>query len=163
LLLGGTDPKYYEGTFVYSEVIYPSYWLVGADYVYVNGKILYTCDFTCPTVIDTGTSIIAGPPYILDPVINAIGNVSLDCSNVKSLPPIAFSLSGHYLEIPASVYVIQYTTNSGVQCILGIESSWEIAPLLILGDPFLRQYYSVYDRDKNVVGFAKAKHPAGYY
>lgn len=51
LLLGGTDPKYYEGTFVYSEVIYPSYWLVGADYVYVNGKILYTCDFTCPTGI----------------------------------------------------------------------------------------------------------------
>jgi cathepsin D len=158
LLLGGTDPQYYTGDFVYSQVVFPSYWLVGADYLAVGGNIVYVCDFTCPTVIDTGTSIIVGPPYILDPMVNAIGNVSLDCSNVNKLPTISFSLSGHVLSVPPSVYVLQLPTGSGTQCVLGIESTWEIAPFLILGDPFLRQYYTVYDRDKDVVGFALAKH-----
>lgn len=51
LLLGGTDPQYYTGDFVYSQVVFPSYWLVGADYLAVGGNIVYVCDFTCPTGI----------------------------------------------------------------------------------------------------------------
>lgn len=32
-----------------------------------------------------------------------------------------------------------------------------VGPLAILGDAFLRRYYSVYDLGKNTVGLAKAK------
>lgn len=32
-----------------------------------------------------------------------------------------------------------------------------VGPLAILGDAFLRRYYSIYDLGKNTVGLAKAK------
>mmetsp|Transcript_33535 Transcript_33535/g.96370 ORF Transcript_33535/g.96370 Transcript_33535/m.96370 type:complete len:115 (+) Transcript_33535:255-599(+) len=31
-------------------------------------------------------------------------------------------------------------------------------PLFIFGDPFLRKYYTAYDREKNRIGFAVASH-----
>jgi hypothetical protein len=39
LTLGGRDPKHYSGnSFVWADVVVPSYWLVGNDEIYVGGK-----------------------------------------------------------------------------------------------------------------------------
>ena len=51
------------------------------------------------------------------------------------------------------------TEVGAVVCQLGIQA---INPLLsgelwILGDPFLRKYYTIFDREKNRVGFTRAK------
>jgi hypothetical protein len=35
-----------------------------------------------------GTSIIAGPPYAINPVIEKIGHVAPDCSNRHTLPEV---------------------------------------------------------------------------
>jgi hypothetical protein len=76
-------------------------------------------------VIDTGTSIIVGPPYILDPVIKAIGPVKSDCSNLNSLPTIAFNLGGvtggAVLPLEPTYYVLKEETSPGVfECELGM-------------------------------------------
>ena len=163
LIFGGTDPAHYSGAFVYADVLLPSYWLVGAENVYARGHVAYKCPLEyCPMVIDTGTSILVFPPYIGDPLLKAIGTVQPDCSNVHTLPTIAFSLGGisggAVLNLTADYYVLRLPAASGaVTCVLGIETSWLVAPLSILGDPFLRAYYSVYDRANNRVGFAPAK------
>jgi len=160
IIFGGVDQKYYSGDFLYSTVYIPSYWLIGTESFYVNGQIIYKClAGYCPTVVDTGTSIIIGPPYMLDPLINAIGPVAPDCSNLHSLPTIAFEINGNQFTLTPDYYVIK----DGGQCELAIESSYLITPFLILGDPFLRAYYTVFDRDQSRVGFAVAKHPNGYY
>jgi hypothetical protein len=164
ITFGGRDSSRFNGSLVWADVLLPSYWLVGNDEILVNGKTAFTCPLDyCPTVIDTGTSIIVGTPLYLDPIIKMIGKVESDCSNVASLPTIAFTLGGitggAVLPLTSEYYVVKVETAPGVfECQLGIESSWEIAPLMILGDVFLRAYYSVYDRTNNRVGFAPALH-----
>jgi len=157
ILFGGIDQQYYTGNFSYASVLLPSYWLVGMESVSVNGNPIMKCPVDyCPTVIDTGTSIILGPPYEADQLVNEIGPVNEDCSNVDSLPTISFSVGGTELPLTPDIYVLKIVSSNGTQCILGIESSWAVAPLWILGDPFLRAYYTVFDRANYRVGFAKA-------
>jgi len=164
ITMGGTDPKRYTGSFEWADIIVPSYYLVGADEIKVNGQVTHKCFLSyCPCVIDTGTSIIAGAPYILDPIIKAIGKVESDCSNMHTLPKVSFGLGGFsggkQLEIGPEYYVIKLETSPGkYECQLGMESSYAIAPLLILGDVFLRAFYTVFDQGNNRVGFATAVH-----
>jgi len=123
----------------------------------------------CPTVIDTGTSIIVGPSYLVDPLIKAVGTVNKDCSNIKSLPTLAFTFNpplaqrraglGTTLPLTPDYYVLRVETKRGVECVLGIEAADAVAPFLILGDPFLRAYYSVYDAAHFQISFAPAVQP----
>lgn len=51
-----------------------------------------------PRLAPTGTSIIAGPPYAINPVIKQIGYVAPDCSNRDTLPAVRGHRSRALLE-----------------------------------------------------------------
>merc|ERR1712216_415925 len=89
-----------------------------------------------------------------------IGTVNPDCSNVKSLPVISFSINGKDFDLGPDFYVIRQTDGGKVQCQVGIEPMDALPGMWILGDPFLRKYYTVWDADQNRVGFALAKQPS---
>jgi hypothetical protein len=103
----------------------------------------------------SGTSVICGPPPVMDPIIKQT-NVSADCSNIDSLPPISFSIGGVDFELTAKQYVIQLADNSCELGLMSFDAGEGIFPIWILGDTFIRAYYTVFDRDNNVVSFAKA-------
>jgi len=165
LILGGTNKLYYTGKITYVPVskaaaILP-YWLVSASDIQVGGQSTKACNgfIGCLMVVDTGTSVIAGPPKAVDALIKPIGNVSSDCSNVHTLPTITFTMAGQDYDLGPEFYVIRASDGNGnVQCQLGIEGVNAGAPIWILGDPFLRKYYTVWDKDSNRVGFAPALH-----
>jgi len=160
VLFGEVDSKFYKGSIVYATVFLPSYWLILMGDMVVGGKTINSCEFDgeCLAVVDTGTSIIVGPTYDIQPVLDAIGNVSADCSNVKNLPTIGFNIGGTVLKLGPEYYVIKVPNNeTGVmECVLGLEGSDLVAPLWILGDPFLRAYYTIFDKSVMPyrVGFA---------
>jgi|ERR1711935_19846 len=164
LVLGGVDQQFYSGDFTYlptakAAAILP-YWLLSASDIKVGGKSSHSCNFLlgCYFVVDTGTSILAGPPKAANALIAKVGNVSADCSNVHTLPTLSFTFGGKDFDLEPEFYVIRAPDDTGkVQCQIGIEAMDAGVPIWILGDPFLRKYYTVWDADSKRIGFSLAK------
>jgi len=161
------------------------YWLIRASSFNFKGKDGAPGKNMCPApagcqfVVDTGTSILVGPKNRIAPLIdyiNATGMIAKDgtmpCAYAKTLPTLTFSLdvlpgSGKTVDytLEPDFYVLRGQTSLGdsssagdIVCQLGIQS---LNPLLsgelfILGDPFLRKYYSRFSRAHDRVGFTEA-------
>jgi hypothetical protein len=155
---GEIDSKYSDNEFTYVSVLFDSYWLVRMSKISVNGKVVHSCFLSsCPTVIDTGTSLIVGPASEVNSLIAAIGTVNSDCSNINSLPNISFNMNDHEFSVAPEYYVLREQTSSGINCTVGISSMDGNPGLWILGDTFIRAYYTVFDKGGNRVGFAPVK------
>lgn len=168
LTLGGTNSDFYTGDFSYVPLAKAAsvlpYWMVSASDIKIGGESTKACGWLlgCESVVDTGTSVIAGPPDAMNTIVAKIGKVEEDCSNAKSLPTVTFSIGGHDFDLEPDFYVIRAKDDSGKeQCQLGMQGINAGAPLWILGDPFLRKYYTVWDKDNSRVGFAVAKQSEG--
>lgn len=167
LILGGTDSSFYTGDFNYVSLsrtakVLP-YWMISASDIEVGGTSTSACGWLlgCQSVVDTGTSVLAGPPKAVQKITDQIGEVKQDCSNVKSLPTITFKFSGHAFDLEPDFYVIRAQNEKGAEeCMLGFQGINAGAPIWILGDPFLRKYYTVWDAEQQRVGFALAKSPS---
>lgn len=164
LTLGGTDDSYHAETFHYAPLVSQNngYWMVSASDVKLGGASTGACDGSngCLMVVDTGTSIFVGPPKDMDSIIKQVGTVSADCSNTATLPTITLTFNGKDFDLGPDFYVVRVKDeNTGqIQCESGLASMDIGMPLWILGDPFLRKYYTVWDADQMRVGFALAKH-----
>ncbi|XP_073472026.1 gastricsin-like [Aquarana catesbeiana] len=161
---GGVDQNYYSGQIYWTPVTSETYWQIGIQGFSVNGQATGWCSQGCQGIVDTGTSLLTAPQSVFSSLIQSIGaqqdqngQYAVSCSNIQSLPTISFTISGVSFPLPPSAYVLQQ--NSGY-CTIGIMPTYLPSqngqPLWILGDVFLRQYYSVYDLGNNQVGFAAA-------
>merc|ERR1719253_495130 len=135
------------------------FWQVPLDAVSLHGKRLASGG-NASALLDTGTSLLAGPPDVVNSLLDQL-NVASNCSNYASLPDISFVIGGRTLSLSPQDYVDRDI--SGTDCTLPLMTQ-DVkpgeGPVWILGDPFLRKYYTVYNRDKKEVGFAIAAHGA---
>jgi hypothetical protein len=157
----GTYRKEHIATSLFwAPVTVPGYWQVQMEDVVLAEKHQGFCtgDHKCQVAVDTGTSLLAGPSDVVDSLVEQL-RVEEDCSNLNDLPELGFIVGKHVLTLSPSDYVAQTTDG----CSLGL-MSLDIpppkGPLFIFGDPFLRKYYTVYDRKHMRVGFALARHAA---
>jgi len=141
----------------WAPVTVPGYWQVAMDDITLGNNKLGLCSSQkCQVAVDTGTSLLAGPTDVVSALVEKL-QVADDCSNLQSLPDLGFIVGDHILNLKAEDYVAQHSAG----CSLGL-MSLDIpppkGPLFIFGDPFLRKYFTVYDRQNMRVGFALAKH-----
>ncbi|XP_024892949.1 lysosomal aspartic protease-like [Temnothorax curvispinosus] len=93
LILGGSNFAHYEGEFTYVNVTHKAYWQFTMDKVQINGNNL--CANGCQTIVDTGNSLIAGPPFDIAVINREIGvndDGTVDCNEISNLPDINFVL-----------------------------------------------------------------------
>ncbi|XP_062298162.1 pepsin A-like [Scomber scombrus] len=154
---GGVDPNHYYGPITWIPLSNELYWQITVDSVTVNGQVV-ACNGGCQAIVDTGTSLIVGPQSSISNINSHVGASSqngdyrVDCNNIAQMPDVTFHIHGQEFTIPASAYVRQsqyYGCRTGFGG--GGDSLW------ILGDVFIRQYYSIFSRSQNMVGLAQAR------
>jgi cathepsin D len=157
LVLGGVDSTLYTGEFSYHTLMSDTYWEITVDDLTVGGK---KQGFSgVKGVVDSGTSLLVGDTKFMNKIIDEIGAVKADCSNIASLPEISFVINGQDYTLSANDYVLKITSGGQTECMLGIQAMTLPAHLegvVIMGDIFIRKYYTHFDYANNRVGFALA-------
>jgi hypothetical protein len=150
LVLGGIDPAFNSTPFAYVPLVNDTYWIINMDAVEMGGKAFNKDNMMA--IIDTGTSLIVGPKEWLDEITAGFPS-KLNCTNTEQYPTFQVTLGGNNYEIPPSYYIIQ----DGNSCLLGIRGMdlpSYFGNTIILGDVFIRRYYTHFDFGGQQVGFA---------
>mmetsp|Transcript_43512 Transcript_43512/g.93188 ORF Transcript_43512/g.93188 Transcript_43512/m.93188 type:complete len:478 (-) Transcript_43512:451-1884(-) len=153
---------------VYEE----GYWQFQIEDVTVDGKSLGLCKKygkrQCQGVLDTGSSLMMGPESDLSMMLKALTfekDTQMDCKKDQKFPSLGFTVGGKHFEMEPDDYIDR--TSEGHTD--GLESCWAHlmpvrdtgrGPIFVLGMPFLRAFYTVYDIKEKRIGLAKANHQA---
>merc|ERR1712118_46984 len=161
LTFGGVDHSKFDGEIEYVPLTDESYWK-GA----MEGVKYGDSDITSKVsaIVDSGTSLIAGPKDKVSKIAEAAGatlvagkEYTIDCSKMDSLKPLEITLGGgKKFTLEGKDYVLQVQD----QCLFAfmpIELPPKLGEMWILGDVFMRKYYTVFDYGNKRVGMAVAK------
>lgn len=158
---GGVNKDHYTGKMTKLPLRRKAYWEVDLDAISF-GDATADIDNT-GAILDTGTSLIALPSVLAELLNKEMGakksfngQYTVDCDKRESLPDLTFTLSGHNFTIGPYDYILEIQ-GSCISSFMGMDFPEPAGPLAILGDAFLRKWYSVYDLGTNTVGLAKAK------
>ncbi|QRV87932.1 aspartyl protease [Ceratobasidium sp. AG-Ba] len=160
-VFGGIDSSHYKGKIHYVPVRRKAYWEVELESVSLGDDVLELEN--TGAAIDTGTSLIALPTDIAEMINTQIGakrswngQYTVDCNTVPSLPDLTFKFGGKPYTLSGS----EYTLNVQGTCIsafTGLDINLpDGGSIWIVGDVFLRKYFTVYDLGRDAVGFAES-------
>ncbi|CAE7947684.1 ctse-b, partial [Symbiodinium sp. KB8] len=159
---GKVDVKRMESELKWAPVWKPGFWQVSLTDLTLNGSKTELCgapgSYTaCAAALDTGTSALTAPTRLARQLAELL-KVAPDCSNFDALPTLGFLLEEADLELQLTPqdYVEREEGTCELQ-LMAVDVPRPDGPLFLLGDPFLRRYYTVYDRQRLRMGFALAR------
>ncbi|XP_047630065.1 pregnancy-associated glycoprotein 2-like [Phacochoerus africanus] len=162
VMFGGVHDRYYKGELKWVPLSKPHYWQITLDRITWRGEVI-GCPRGCQAIVDTGTSLLIGPSKEVAKIHSLINaayvheEYVVPCNARKALPDIIFTINNVNYPVPARAYVQEDASSSvcisgfdGIMDSLSKSESW------ILGDVFLRVYFTVFDRGQNRIGLATA-------
>ncbi|TBU32075.1 protease [Dichomitus squalens] len=184
LYVGGTNTAHYSGSIEYHNVSSDiGYWEIGGASVHVDGETVSDIP-EFETIIDSGTTIMYGPPADVKTVYDAVkgskvynegdGLYSYPCD---SPPALAFSWGGKSWTVSEANFNLGETEPGSGDCVgalsgmnLGLGSEvWLLGDRhvalsssvghdsLNTSDSFMKNVYTAFSVSQNAVGFATLK------
>jgi len=158
---GGVNKDHYSGKFTKLPLRRKAYWEVDLDAITFGGQ---TAELEgTGAILDTGTSLLTLPSTLAELLNKEIGakkgyngQYTIECDKRASLPDLTFTLTGYNFTISANEYILE-VQGSCISAITPMDIPAPAGPLAILGDAFLRKWYSVYDKGTGSVWLAKSK------
>jgi len=163
LTFGGYDSSKFEGELKYVKLEAATYWEITMDLIKAaDYKKEATEDDKITAIVDSGTSLITGPKAEIAKLAtsigakaNIMGEYTIDCSKVDDIPDIIFTIDGTEYSVPGPKTIIQ-AQGTCLFAFMALDIPAP-GPQWILGDVFMRQYYTVFNYHDKTIGFAKAK------
>lgn len=184
---GGVDPTFYSGPIEYFNVVEPYYWSLsllsfkigqdellplltsGGSFLERDGRTGGKAEYKA--IVDTGTTFFTAEGRLYDEIMKRIPSTACSGIDEQSHPPLSYRLRGSSGE-PRDFALTssQYMTASGASgedlcspAFMRINIPRRHGPAMVLGEVFLRHFFSVFDRGDGEgksarVGFAKAAH-----
>lgn len=157
---GGVDESKFSGKITWLPVRRKAYWEVKFNGIGLGNE--YAELENHGAAIDTGTSLIVLPTQLAEILNSEIGaekswsgQYTVDCDKRDSLPDLTLNFNGYNFTLSPYDYTLE-VSGSCMSAFTGMDMPKPIGPLAIIGDAFLRKYYSIYDLGKDAVGLAKA-------
>lgn len=162
LTLGGVNTDRFTGDVDWHPVTRKAYWQIEMDGISTQGAAV--CDGGCQAIVDSGTSLIAGPVDEIKAINTAIGALPMptgqyivNCKKLDVMPDVSFNLGSKTYTLKPRQYTLIISQAGKTECIsafMGMDIPPPAGPLWILGDAFMGWYYTIFDFENNQVGFA---------
>jgi hypothetical protein len=165
IIINGVDEKYYKGNFSYVPLADNHSWTLNMMNVQLDNVSLFPS--ASKALIDSGSSIMVIPQSDFEQLSSAFQNqfnhycfvdsatklLKCECpnGNINNFPTLNFTFENYSFTLPPSFYIDQ---DQNV-CSILIDSAPNIT-MWVLGNVFMRYYYTVFDAEEKRIGFALA-------
>jgi len=183
---GQPDDRLYDGKMVYVDVIKAknasvyAYWQAELNGMMFAGEPIHTCmpnsSTACTAVIDTGTALIAGPVSQVSAILAALdvfrgtdGHFACDPVSLARMPLISWDMGTRWAEphngrVGGYIFDLEprfYMQMFGDKCLPAFEASDSLYRW-VLGDVFMRKFYTTFDLTNFRIGFAPSINVAAF-
>jgi hypothetical protein len=169
LLWGGIDKDLYHGPIRMFPVVQAHYWALELlDFKLGNTSMREVGMSGEPVkrlIVDSGTTYFTAPEGLHEEIMGHIPEAS--CDTVDSYPPLTYVLRGadgqtYELVVSQETYMIGGYSDSCRPAFMALDVNEEYGPAMILGEVFMRHFFTVFHRGSGApsdakIGFAPAK------
>ena len=162
--MGGIDTSHFTGELKWNAVLSPlRFWQIGLDSVELGSQPLVASSLKA--IVDSGTSFLTFPSNVAMEIAQSLGAIRVfggkyvlpSCDSIPLLPDLTFTIN----DIAYSLTSKDYTMQLGKVCLVAmmdLDVPEPIGATVILGDVFMRKFYTVFDAGNSKIGIATAVH-----
>ncbi|KAJ7244233.1 acid protease [Mycena rebaudengoi] len=159
LFLGGVNRALFTGNFRNVSLIEEDFYALNLQALDVNSRTVATANGVV-AIVDTGTTLLLGDSQGTEILYSSIpgakdasaiigdGFFTVPCNRI---PTVGITLGNQIFNVAPNIFNLGIL--QGNDCVGGVVGSAGI-PFWVLGDIFLRNFYSVFDQGNARVGFA---------